>query len=391
MKKVRILIVEDEAIIAMEIENQLQNLEYKVTSIVDTSEKAIEKAEADKPDIILTDISINGKLNGIETAGIIRSRFNIPIIYLTGYSDDERLKRAQLTLPFSYLLKPVQTNDLKVAIEMALYAAKIESDREQVEVALQQSEKKYRTLAENLPDIISRYDRKGCHVYVSENITHLSGKKANDFIGKTHSELGYSENQAKQLDEQIQKLFKTGHPQELNFFLNSVQGLRYLNWRLIPEYDREGEIEHTLGITRDITDHEQAEIAVLESGRKYQDLYDNAPDMYVSVDAKTSSVIECNQTLINTTGYTKNEIIGKDVFNLYTPKSASFAKANIFPEFVKTGIVDKEELQLQRKDGSVIDVSLSVSAFRDPEGNILHSRSSWRGPIISLLYPFVRP
>ncbi|MCP4605550.1 MAG: PAS domain S-box protein [Proteobacteria bacterium] len=114
------------------------------------------------------------------------------------------------------------------------------------------------------------------------------------------------------------------------------------------------------------------------SKAKYYDLYDSAPDMFVSVDVKTASIIECNQTLADALGYTKEEIIGRSIFDMYTFESAQHAKENVFPVFVKTGIVEGEELELQRKDGSVIDVSLKVSAVHDAQGNILYSRSSWR-------------
>jgi len=115
-----------------------------------------------------------------------------------------------------------------------------------------------------------------------------------------------------------------------------------------------------------------------ESVAKYQDLYDNAPDMFASVDAKTANILNCNQTLANALGYAKEEIIGRPVFDMYTPDSAEHAKTNVFPRFVKTGAIKGEELQLQRKDGSKIDVSLNVSAVRDEQGGIIYSRSVWR-------------
>ncbi len=87
MEQSRILIVEDEAIIAKEMENQLQDLGYEVTSIVDTGEKAIERAEEDKPDLILMDIRIKGEMDGIEAAEEIRNRFGIPDIFSTAYLD----------------------------------------------------------------------------------------------------------------------------------------------------------------------------------------------------------------------------------------------------------------------------------------------------------------
>ena len=133
MAKTRILIVEDEAVIAMEAEIQLQSLGYEVTSVVDTGEKAIEKAELDKPDLVLMDIRIKGEMDGIRTAEAIRNRFEIPVIFSTAYLDEEKIDRAKITMPFGYVLKPMQERDLKVTVEMALYVAEIDNERKRVE------------------------------------------------------------------------------------------------------------------------------------------------------------------------------------------------------------------------------------------------------------------
>ena len=113
MEKARILIVEDEAIIAIELKSQLKDLGYEVTSIVDTGEKAIEKAETDSLDLILMDVRINGEMDGIDTAKNIRNRFGIPVIFSTAYLDEKRIERAKITMPFGYVLKPFQESELK--------------------------------------------------------------------------------------------------------------------------------------------------------------------------------------------------------------------------------------------------------------------------------------
>jgi two-component system, cell cycle sensor histidine kinase and response regulator CckA len=128
----------------------------------------------------------------------------------------------------------------------------------------------------------------------------------------------------------------------------------------------------------EVEERKQAEEALWEIETKYQDLYDNAPDMDLLVDAKTATIISCNRTLADSLGYTKEEIIGRPVFDMYAPDSAEYVKTNIFPLFLETGTIEEEELQLRRKDGGVIDVSISASAVRDKDGNILHSRSIWR-------------
>ena len=182
MEKVRILIVEDEAIIAMELESQLQSLGYEITSIVDTGEKAIKKAEADKPDLILMDIRIKGEMDGIQAAEVIRNQFGIPVIFSTAYLDEERIERAKITMPFGYVLKPIQERDLKVTIEMALYVSKIDGER-------RQAEERFRSLVETTSDWIWEVDHNGVYTYISPKVRDILNYDPEELIGKTPSDL----------------------------------------------------------------------------------------------------------------------------------------------------------------------------------------------------------
>jgi PAS domain S-box-containing protein len=127
----------------------------------------------------------------------------------------------------------------------------------------------------------------------------------------------------------------------------------------------------------DITSQKGLEEMLRESEARYADLYDNAPDMYSSVDAETARIRQCNQTLADKLGYLKEEIIGRPIFEIHHPDSMEAAKAT-FHSFLETGKVRDVELQLKRKDGSKIDVSLNASAVCDKDGRILYSRSSAR-------------
>src|SRR5690606_38383489 len=117
----RIMVVEDESILAMLIKRKLQNWGYEVVDWVDTGEEAVKNAEKYKPDLILMDIVLKGDMDGIEAAQRIREKVDIPIIYLTAYSNDEVLKRAQETEPYGYILKPFREGEVNANIKMALY------------------------------------------------------------------------------------------------------------------------------------------------------------------------------------------------------------------------------------------------------------------------------
>lgn len=126
-QKTKILIAEDEFIIAMDIKKILEKLGYEVTSFVGKGADAISKAEIEKPDLILMDIMLSGSISGIEAAEIIKNQFHIPIVYLTALTDDETLHKAKVTEPGAYLLKPFDQRGLHSAIEIALYKNKMET------------------------------------------------------------------------------------------------------------------------------------------------------------------------------------------------------------------------------------------------------------------------
>jgi len=126
MANERIMVVEDEWVIADDIQRSLRNLGYTVSSLAAYGDKAVQKAEEDKPDLILMDIVLKGEMDGIEAANQIRSRFNIPIIYLTAYDNNATLERAKITEPFGYMIKPFKERELHTTIEMALFKHKIE-------------------------------------------------------------------------------------------------------------------------------------------------------------------------------------------------------------------------------------------------------------------------
>ena len=121
MNSEKIMVVEDEWIVSERICKSLEDFGYTINSTASTGDEAIRKAEADRPDLILMDIVLKGKMDGIEAADRINSQFNIPLIYLTAYTNQEYIERAKQTKPFSYLVKPLNQKELYANIEMALH------------------------------------------------------------------------------------------------------------------------------------------------------------------------------------------------------------------------------------------------------------------------------
>jgi two-component system, response regulator PdtaR len=124
MVNARVLVVEDESIVAMGIKHKLENMGHIVVETVSSGENAVRAAREHNPDIILMDIVIKGDLDGIEAAQAIHEYSDIPIIYLTAYADDEMLMRARVTQPYGYIIKPFKSTELNANIQMALYKHK---------------------------------------------------------------------------------------------------------------------------------------------------------------------------------------------------------------------------------------------------------------------------
>ncbi|MBI4187920.1 MAG: GAF domain-containing protein, partial [Chloroflexi bacterium] len=121
MPKARILIVEDEAILAMDLQSRMANMGYPLPEVVHSGEDAISKARETRPDLILMDIMLSGKLDGIMAADQIRGFLDTPIIFVTAYADQETLQRAKITEPCGYIVKPLNEKEVNAVIEMVLY------------------------------------------------------------------------------------------------------------------------------------------------------------------------------------------------------------------------------------------------------------------------------
>ena len=151
MPRARILLVEDEIVTAGVAEKMLKAFGYQVCAVASTGEDAVKAAEKGKPNLVLMDIMLKGKVDGIEAADEIRTRFNIPVVYLTSCADDATLERAKISKPFGYMVKPLQERELYVAIEMALFRHKADAERERLIRKLQNALEDIRTLRDLLP------------------------------------------------------------------------------------------------------------------------------------------------------------------------------------------------------------------------------------------------
>ena len=167
-ERTRILVVEDESLVARDIQNMLKGLGYEVTAVVTSGEMALEKAATDPPDIALMDIVLKGEIDGITAAEKLWAEHGIPVIYLTAYADDLTFQRAKATGPFGYLLKPFEERELQTTVEMALYKSRMEKK-------LREREQWLSTVLRSIGDGIIATDRQGGVTFMNPLAEKLTG------------------------------------------------------------------------------------------------------------------------------------------------------------------------------------------------------------------------
>jgi PAS domain S-box-containing protein len=182
MQQVRVLLVEDESIVAEDIQERLTHMGSEVVGIASSGEQAAEYADKLRPDLVLMDIRLQGRVDGIEAAAMIRRKLSIPVIFLTAHSDDVTLERAKRTEPNGFLLKPFEERDLRVNIEMALY-------KHEMERRLRDSEQRYATTLSSIGDGVIATDEKGHVTFMNAVAEELTGWSARDALGVHLSEV----------------------------------------------------------------------------------------------------------------------------------------------------------------------------------------------------------
>ncbi len=169
MSKGRILVVEDETIVALDIQSRLKRLGYQVVGHATTGRQALELAQGARPDLVLMDVMLEGSvMDGIDTARELHERLNVPIVYLTAYADPRTLERAKLTRPLGYLTKPFADHELALTIELALFKHQAESE-------LQAKERLLSTTLGNLAEAVLTTDQDGRVTYLNPAAQSLLG------------------------------------------------------------------------------------------------------------------------------------------------------------------------------------------------------------------------
>ncbi len=292
MTKARIMVVEDESIIAEDIKLSLQGMGYEVAGVIYSGEDAVKEAEELKPDLVLMDIVLRDKMNGIDAADNIRTRLNIPIIYLTAYADEKTIERAKITEPFGYIIKPFDDKELHSAIETALYKHKAEKK-------LKESREWLATVLRSIGDAVIATDSEGRIIFMNPVAGLLTGWKEEEATGKSLKEVFHiiNEETGKEIEDPVAKVLREGVVEGManHTLLIAKDGTEIpIDDSSAPIKDDKGNIVGVVLVFHNITERRKMEEQLFQITHDWQDTFDTITDM-VTIHDKDFNIIRANK------------------------------------------------------------------------------------------------
>ena len=315
MPKADILIVEDDRIVAEDTRITLKKLGFGVSGIVSSGEDALNRVEAEPPNLVLMDIELEGKMGGIEAAARIRDRFNIPVVYVTGYAGEDVLERAKVTEPFGYIIKPFEDRELNSVIEIALYKHKMETK-------LKESEAWLYTTLKSIGDAVITTDTKGIVTFMNPVAQSLTDWRLEEAMGRPLADVFniINEETRKEVENPAVRVLMEGRVVGLaNHTLLIAKGGREIpiDDSGAPIVNEKGDIIGVVLVFRDIGEKRDVEKALRMSDsivnassehmsvvdRNY--IYQTVNDAYLTAHKKTRADI---------VGHSVGDLLGQDVF-----------------------------------------------------------------------------
>ncbi|MGH8543414.1 MAG: two-component system response regulator [Gammaproteobacteria bacterium] len=362
VKQTSIVIVEDERVIAFHLKHQLEGLGYRVAAVSPSGEQAVEKVGRLRPDLVLMDIHLEGALDGIEAAGQIHSNYRIPVVFLTAHAEDETLQRARASLPFGYLVKPVEARELHATLQMALSrrAAEVE-----IEVEVKKGKERLQLALDAAELGVWEWEAASCRITAGARIQGIFGgapepisESRGTFLARVHPE------DRAGVQEAMEEAVAFG--KSLNLVFRTQRSGKEIGWieahAKAPQTELPGQVR-VVGIMKDITERRAAE----ERLRQASAIFETTAEGIFIMDHE-HRIVSVNPAFTVITGYSPDAVLGEDPDVLLHARRHS---DQFYPRLESTSSAQWQgETYCQHRNGTVFPVWESVSVVRDEGGAV---------------------
>jgi PAS domain S-box-containing protein len=354
MENAKILIVEDEIIVAKDLEAKLKKDGYSIADIATSGEDAVNKVPRTNPDLILMDIILQGTMTGIEASKIIKKNYDIPIIYLTASSDEYTIKKAENGAPFGYIIKPYDGRELHANIEIALLRHRLEKE-------IIEREDWLASAFDSIGDAVIATDRGGIIRKMNVYAETLTGCTRKESLGKKISEVfqtineKYGEDLTKSLLDNVEDKNNSGLI--TTEILQSRNGRQiYIDKKATPIKDEHGRVLGVVLIFRDVTEKRKLQERILESEKKFRHIFEQSNDAVFLIE--NNIFMDCNSKAQKLFGMKKEEIINSKIKALFSTDHLISSDSS-YDQMKKDG-TETLEFTLKRNDGALVEVEVNV-------------------------------
>lgn len=360
----RVFIVEDEAVVALELQDQLERLGFEVCGHAARAAAALERIPEVRPDLVLMDINLGRGLTGIDVADRLRGVIDVPVVFVTAYSDADVTRRAARTEAFAYVVKPFIPDVLRATIDMALFRHDAQRRLREAHQALHASQQLYEGLVEASPVGVFKTDADGEYVFVNSMWCAIAGLTPEAALGDGWIEALHPDDRGPVLAEWRRAVAqRAGFRMEFRFSTPGRPQV-WLYGQSSPLRDASGAVIGQIGTITDISARKEAEDALRESRERYRGLFEEAIEGIFQTRAD-GKILAVNPACARMFGYdSPDEAIGTSAEALYVDPGE---RGRILQILAEHGRVEGFEARMRKQSGERITVE--IFARRLPIGD----------------------
>ncbi len=347
-----VFIVEDEAIVAGDIQETVTGLGYTVFGVAKSGEAALEKIALAPPDLVLMDIHLAGRMDGIETAGAIHEKYQIPVIYLTAYADTALLERARVTEPYGYIIKPYDERGLHSAIEMALY-------KHRMERSLHESMATTLLVINMTQDFLYLIGADGKFLLVNDAFAQYAGMDRNELAGTSAYDLV-----GRNLLTPRMTCWQLDPRNERHLAFEEQFNHRWYDVDIYPVYSRQGSIEKYAVSIRNSTARKQAEEQAKNNAGYLRALIEEASEVMVMLNNDGTFAQE-SPSFRSALNVPATESLKPSLFDHISISDYQQAKQALSEILVHPGMAKPVRLKFEKFDGAYVVIKGILSNLSD--------------------------